>query len=758
MSNRARFVSLAVLVAALYPTVVRAADSWSTPFPGVRRLVRTTATPWRINVLYVDLCAPGVSVRATTSAEKGRVPSSFGTLVGAEAAVNGDFFGADFATTGLAIGEGMRWRNDTGGQGFIAFGDNQSDISVPSELVASPPKWMRQAVGGRPALVIEGVATTSTGTICPRNPRTAVGLTRDRRTLIVAVVDGRSTISAGMTCAELAVLMRDLGAYDALNLDGGGSSAMWLKGIGVVNAPSDGTQRVVANHLAIQANGTGIPAQCPIPRDEVLYLGGVVGSATTSDVDGDGMHDACGRTATGITCSLSSGTALANPISGPSLTDASGWADEANYSTIRMGDIDGDQRADICARADAGVRCWLSTGTEFGAAIDGPALSDAAGWASLSRYGTIQLADVTGDGKDDLCARDSDRFRCYPSTGSGFGPPVDGPALSDATGWNRIMYYGTIRMGDVDGDGRADVCARAAAGMRCWLSDGTGFPTEVTGPAWSDSAGWNWVQYWSTIRLADINGDGRADLCGRSADGFRCHPSEGITFGEAIVGPPLSNASGWGDYANYSTIRMADIDGDSRDDICARANAGVVCWRSTGTAFSAPLEGPQLSDARSWNLERFHRTLRLADVNGDAAADICARSSTAFSCWLWNGSSFDAQAIDGPAWSDASGWSRERQYGTIRAGGPFCRAKLEVCNGVDDNCDGAVDEGCPDGSGGGDGGDGTSGDDGAPGGCTVSREAALPWLAALWLVAGRRRNRGTRPFRQRLDHFVVQNR
>lgn len=71
-----------------------------------------------------------------------------------------------------------------------------------------------------------------------RHPRTAVGITEDNK-LIAVVVDGRSAQSNGMTIHELSVVMKALGCVDAMNLDGGGSSTMWVKNRGVVNHPSD---------------------------------------------------------------------------------------------------------------------------------------------------------------------------------------------------------------------------------------------------------------------------------------------------------------------------------------------------------------------------------------------------------------------------------------------------------------------------------------------------------------------------------------
>jgi uncharacterized protein (TIGR03382 family) len=119
---------------------------------------------------------------------------------------------------------------------------------------------MKGVVSGHPQLVKAGTAITTnpSSPACPtRNPRTAVGLSQDGHTLWMVVVDGRSTISAGMTCTELASLMKGLGAYKAINLDGGGSTTMYIRGSGVVNKPSDGTERVVGNHLGLFAPKLG---------------------------------------------------------------------------------------------------------------------------------------------------------------------------------------------------------------------------------------------------------------------------------------------------------------------------------------------------------------------------------------------------------------------------------------------------------------------------------------------------------------------
>jgi exopolysaccharide biosynthesis protein len=84
-----------------------------------------------------------------------------------------------------------------------------------------------------------------------RHPRTGVGFSRDSTTLYLITVDGRSESSSGMSLAEFASLMQVLGVAQGLNLDGGGSTTLVIRGH-VVNHPSDSTgERTVGNALLV---------------------------------------------------------------------------------------------------------------------------------------------------------------------------------------------------------------------------------------------------------------------------------------------------------------------------------------------------------------------------------------------------------------------------------------------------------------------------------------------------------------------------
>lgn len=125
------------------------------------------------------------------------------------------------------------------------------------------------ALGGNPRLVVDGAVSApevdGTGAFFGRHGRTAVGVTADGRLLLV-VVDGRQPgYSRGMTLRELAELLQRLGAQQAMNLDGGGSSEMVVNGL-TASRPSDGQGRGIANALVVLPGAdVGQPSAAAVP-------------------------------------------------------------------------------------------------------------------------------------------------------------------------------------------------------------------------------------------------------------------------------------------------------------------------------------------------------------------------------------------------------------------------------------------------------------------------------------------------------------
>ncbi|MDO8994401.1 phosphodiester glycosidase family protein [Daejeonella sp.] len=200
--------------------------------------------------------------------------SDFGKQNNALAALNGTFFdianggSVDYIrANGLVINE-----NRLGKSGNRA--GHQESALVFNEGKLSIAKWngkydWEQSIEAEDIMVsgpllilhqtVEKLDTANTFNKT-RHPRTAVAITKNKRVLLITV-DGRNENSAGMSLFELTKLMRWLNAADAINLDGGGSTTLWINNYmetGVVNFPTDNRkwdhegERKVANVVLLK--------------------------------------------------------------------------------------------------------------------------------------------------------------------------------------------------------------------------------------------------------------------------------------------------------------------------------------------------------------------------------------------------------------------------------------------------------------------------------------------------------------------------
>ncbi len=156
---------------------------------------------------------------------------------------------------------------------FLLNNLNDDDtIKIVLKLSPALPK-IEQLIGGNTWLIQNGNVNQDNG---DRHPRTAVGFNQDSTQFFMFVVDGRQPgLSVGMSYKELGDYMKSWGVHQGLNLDGGGSSTMVVRGV-ILNSPSDiGGERSVANSLLLISTApTGPLAYIRINPKELFALGG----------------------------------------------------------------------------------------------------------------------------------------------------------------------------------------------------------------------------------------------------------------------------------------------------------------------------------------------------------------------------------------------------------------------------------------------------------------------------------------------------
>jgi hypothetical protein len=208
-----------------------------------------------------------------------------------------------------------------------------------------------------------------------------------------------------------------------------------------------------------------------------------------------------------------------------------------------------------------------------------------------------QFADVTGDGKADAIAINTNGITVRPSNGTDFLPKET---------WSSVPYYGGIGtyFADVTGDGKADAIVVNTNGIVVRPSDGNEFlPNEV----------WSSYPYYGSLGtyFADVTGDGKADAIVVNPSGIVVRPSDGHEF---LPNQIWSSNPYYGSMGTY----FADVTGDGKSDAIVVNNTGITVRRSDGHEFLANelwlgTQGGYLPSAGCWT--------DFSDVNGDGRAD-----------------------------------------------------------------------------------------------------------------------------------------
>jgi exopolysaccharide biosynthesis protein len=195
--------------------------------------------------------------------------SFFGMIRNAEAAINGSYFDRDNggSVTYLEVNDTVisrtrssnyKWgKPDSLLNGAIVIGKDSAVVIQPAktdQYYEQSKKEITVLVAGSLLLLnSQLMKLPKMELVTDRNPRTCLCETKEA--LVLITIDGRRKDAAGMTLNETQQYLKNIGCIDAINLDGGGSTTMWIKNKGMVNFPSDTSgERPVANALLIIKN------------------------------------------------------------------------------------------------------------------------------------------------------------------------------------------------------------------------------------------------------------------------------------------------------------------------------------------------------------------------------------------------------------------------------------------------------------------------------------------------------------------------
>ncbi|MEV7420698.1 FG-GAP-like repeat-containing protein [Streptomyces sp. NPDC089919] len=245
------------------------------------------------------------------------------------------------------------------------------------------------------------------------------------------------------------------------------------------------------------------------------------------------------------------------------------------------GDLTGDGRPDLLARANTpDGTLWIYPGAgggKFGSRVDN------GNWAVMNQV--TALGDVTGDGRADVAAveRSTGKLWIYPGQADGhLGARVD-----NSGGWGALRVSGSR---DLDGDGRGDLLATDTRSGDLYLYPGLGtghFGTRL-------QIGTNWDAMSVASGAGDLTGDGRDDVVAVESGTGKLFVYPGL--GDGRLGPRVQAGTGW--QVMTSVSGAGDHTGDGKDDLVARSDDGKL-WVYPGQDDGRL--GTRIDNGGGWN-------------------------------------------------------------------------------------------------------------------------------------------------------------
>jgi hypothetical protein len=239
--------------------------SWEQVRPGLRYARQDIAIEGkeaihRLHWLQLELATPDLYLALTPQACAGLQLTTLDSAP-VVASLNASFFTRDFFVRGHTVSQGTPWTGNlrTTESPLVACTPDRS-CKVIHRPVAAPDGDWHNAAAGVHSLVQSGQPRTDLedaqcGNFCTTpHPRSAMGLDAAGQTVWWVAAEGRQKLVTGLPLAQLARLMASMGVIDAINLDGGGSTAMHVGGVARTQRPDNEPQaRRIANAWVLSA-------------------------------------------------------------------------------------------------------------------------------------------------------------------------------------------------------------------------------------------------------------------------------------------------------------------------------------------------------------------------------------------------------------------------------------------------------------------------------------------------------------------------
>ena len=348
-------------------------------------------------------------------------------------------------------------------------------------------------------------------------------------------------------------------------------------------------------------------------------------AVVSADFNGDGRLDLAAVT-NGNPGSVNVRLNTAAPGAPPAFATAAAFFVGSSPESIAVGDVNGDGRPDLAtANSSPGTLSVLINTTAPNA--NTPIFATHTEFSSGSSNGNTRsavLADVNGDGRPDLVATNPNndevlvRINTTPAGPAGVTTPTFGTVASFQVG----LLPRAVVVGDLNGDGRADLAVANRNAETVSVLRNTTAPGALT----ASFAGQNvfFANISRSLALGDVDGDGRADLVvgDEGSDHFD------VLINATAPGATTFSFAGYENFApglEFDAVALGDLNGDGRPDVAAVQSSGNTA--SVFLNITKPGAAPSFSPATTYATGTGPNHLAVADLDGNGRPELLVANS-----------------------------------------------------------------------------------------------------------------------------------
>ena len=368
---------------------------------------------------------------------------------------------------------------------------------------------------------------------------------------------------------------------------------------------------------------------------------------------------------------------------GNAFTPSSNWFSKNFQKRVWLADINGDGLLDLFGVDDFGLSWQLNNGEGFSQLqSQASSLLFADPWygSMAAMQSRLWLSDLNGDGLPDVFWVSGSGLYWMMNYGSGRFGPIEGqydtefrPSFEELIAdWFSTSIHKRVWLADINGDGLADLLGANDFGLYWQLNTGAGFaPAQWQYDSYfRPASGWFSTSTHKRVWLADINGDGLPDLLGANDSGLYWQLNTGTGFApvQSQQDNAFKPAAGWFSTSINNRVWLVDVNGDGLPDLMGSSDAGLFWQLNTGKGF-APVQSQSdnaFKPAAGWFTTGLQDRVWLADVNGDGLPDLIGASETGLYWQLNTGTGFAAvQTQSDNAFKPSGAWFGTGTHGRV---------------------------------------------------------------------------------------------